>query len=396
MPNPLRIERARPSDFEELTAVLLTCFSIHNPNHPPFDALFPDLYSPADEDMSNNFIIRDGGKIVSIAGLFPLRLDLCGQIVEIGGIGGVATLPAYRGRNLMQTLLDKAHEEMVARGYPFGWLAGDRRRYRPWGYELGSQMYKFHLSGRAPGVDKYLGKLPGKIREGTTEELDWSALWAQARTSPTLAACGSEKLRLKYQRLHHRVYMVDGPRGGHVLLHENDIQKDVEAFAGEPETVGAILAEKLARSWPKAHAFLPLHPLALTGVFDDLMNWYEMITYGSLAVLDLEKTLRCFLPHFDRRVSELGLKGRLTLSMGPARQIGTQTVTLEADGTQLAIRGASGPVGPESRIELTSPQAAELIFSPRSLEWQSRLPEPARWLADLMPVPVFISFLYTV
>lgn len=396
MTDELQVERAGPADFDELVEMITSCFRANNPQLPRFDVLFPDLYSRAEADMANNFILRDGGRIVSCVGLFPVAVDLCGCTVEIGGIGGVSTRPEYRGRHLMQRLLDRVHEEMVSREYPLGWLAGDRRRYSPWGYEFASQNYRFWLSRRGPGADKYADRLPGPIQEGRADRFDWSILWNQAQNNPALIACGREKLRLKYQRFDMKVYLVTGDRGGHILVRENEKERGIVAFAGCPETVGTILVENLKTTWPNACAYLPLFASPFSGVFDDLMGWYEMAVYGSYAILDLAKTLSYFRPHFNRRVADLGLKGTVKIVMGPTRQIPPQEVILEADGREFHLTTVTGRSVIDPTVELTCRQMVELLFSPRTGEWFARLPATARWLAALMPAPVFLPYIYSV
>ncbi len=395
MVNPVVITQASASDYDELMRMLLTCFSIQSPNHPPFDVLFPDLYSHTPADMANNFLVRDGTKIVSNVGLFPVFLNLCGRVVEIGGIGGVSTLPEYRGQNLMQTIMDHVQRTMHERGYPFGWLAGDRRRYSPWGYELSSMFYKFHLGSRGPGFGKYVGKLQGKVREGNVDDLDWSTLWRQAQSNPFLTACGEEKLRLKYKRIDQKVIMVDGEQGAHILVHDDGKDRNVRGYAGNPQTLGALLAQKLKTDWPLAFAYLPLHPHAFSSVFDDLMQWFEIPIIGSYAILDLAKTFEVFLPHFNERIAGMGIKGIVRLIMGSARELPRQQVVLEADGRQMHIASDSG-LATVTTVELTCMQMSELLFSPKTIGWSSRLDDRAKWLAALMPVPVFFPWIYYV
>jgi len=326
--------------------------------------------------------------------MFPMRLDLCGTAVEIGGIGGVSTLPEYRRQHFMQNLMDYAQRTMRERGYPFGWLAGDRRRYHPWGYEISTMTYEFELKNRSPGFEKYKGTLPGALCEGTVDELDWPILWKQAQSNPALASCGEAKLRAKYRRLRQKVLMVAGESGGHVVAHVGDHDINIRAFAGSPPAVAAIVAEKLAGDWPKMVVGLPMYPNPCCGGFKELMSWYKLGYMGSFAVMDLAKTFECFRPHFNLRISTLGLKGKLKIKTGPSRELEAQEVILEADGKELHVRPTDGSSAPT--VELTVQQMAEILFSPLCIGWSYRLEPAAKWLAALMPVPVFVPPIYWV
>ena len=388
------VEQASANDFEGLMDMLLTAYRVRNPEHLEFPELLPDCYQPTDDCMANLFILRDDGKIVSNVGSYPISVNICGEVSTIVGIGGVATLPEYRGKNLMQTILDYVLENEIESGYPMSWLAGDRRRYQPWGYEHYNMEYNFMLSSRAPGLKKYLGKLPGEIKQGRVDELSWSEIWKQAQNNPYLIVCGEDMLRRKYQRANLLVAMIEGEKGSHIVIRKGNESSGVLVdFAGDPETIGAIVAEKLNNGLSQLAATLPLYPFRFCSVFKDLMSNYSLVGSGSIAILDLKKTLGLFRKHFNQRVSHLGLKGRVKLVMGPARQIGRQEVILEADGKELAILPGTSQNGCPV-AEVTCHQAVELLFSPLSIGYSYKLAPEAQWLAALMPAPFFLPPLY--
>jgi len=386
------ITQASASDFTELMEVLLTCFKMHNPQHPAFEVLFPDLYRPTESDMGHNFVIRVNDKIVSNVGVFPIFLYLCGRTVEIGGIGGVCTLAEFRGQRFMQSLLDHVHQVMIERGYPFAWLAGERCRYAPWGYEVSSCSLKLNLNRRGPGFSKYQGKLPKNLWEGTIDDLDWSELWRQVQNNPFMTACGEEKLRLKYQRLNQKVAMVDGEDGAHVLFYDNGQEWVIQGYGGDPQTLGAILCTLMADG-KGASVYVPSFSNPFYNVFDDLAHWHEIDSVGSFAVLDLAKTLAVFLPHFNQRIADLNLRGSVRLVMGASRTNLQQSVILNADRRELFISRDTKVSSTIPTLELSCMQVSELLFSPKSACWSYRLAPSVRWLTNLMPVPSFFPLI---
>lgn len=60
-------------------------------------------------------------------------------VIEVGGIGGVATHPDYRRKGLMKNLLEFAISKMKERGCALSFLWGDRQRYGNFGWELGGR-----------------------------------------------------------------------------------------------------------------------------------------------------------------------------------------------------------------------------------------------------------------
>ncbi len=397
MSDTMKIEQLSADNFDELMQALLTAFRAANPSHQEFDLLYPDLYQPTDEKMSNHYVIRLGGKIASCVGLYPVKLNLCDRIVELGGIGAVATIPEYRGKGLMQTILDYVMKVQIEeRQYPISLLGGDRRRYQPWGFEQAHTKYSFILTKRAPGLKKYLGRLTGKIKQGKVDELDWSELWQQAQSNPDMCACGEEDLKLKYKRLGRYVVMVEGDKGAHIVAQDIEDGVVIQSYAGDVETLGALIAEKLnSDQWQRVDARLPMYPNKYCGMFKELMVDYGFGYTGKIAVLNVAKAFEIFLPHFNQRVSSLGLRGKVLLKITPgiARVIPAQAVIIEADGNELNVSADSDKSG-AVEVELNCHQLVELMFSPLCIGWSYRLAPKARWLAALMPVPYYIPPLY--
>lgn len=109
----------------------------------------PAFYAPTDENFRNQWIFLSDGKPVAHVGIFPFSLKIFGRTLSAGGIGGVATDPAFRGHGLMQRLMQHADEDMCRRGFALGILWGDRKRYRYWGYESALFLPQFFFTGRS-------------------------------------------------------------------------------------------------------------------------------------------------------------------------------------------------------------------------------------------------------
>jgi GNAT superfamily N-acetyltransferase len=64
----------------------------------------------------NVWVAAQGGRLASCVQIFPRELRIAGAPVPMGGIGSVFTEPEFRRRGLGQALLERASEDMRARG----------------------------------------------------------------------------------------------------------------------------------------------------------------------------------------------------------------------------------------------------------------------------------------
>ena len=66
-------------------------------------------------------------------GIFPLTGVVGDAEIRIGGIGGVATLPEFRGKGYMSNLMECSIQKMTEDKYSISILWGDRQRYANFG-----------------------------------------------------------------------------------------------------------------------------------------------------------------------------------------------------------------------------------------------------------------------
>ena len=128
-------------DFDESLAVKNKAFGKQPPG---FATLLPLLYRP--EAGGLEFAIRRDGRICALIGIFEMTWHLSGQRLRVGGIGGVATLPEFRGQGLMRRLMHHCLTVMRDDGIDLSWLGGQRQRYSYFGYERCGGNYTFTIS----------------------------------------------------------------------------------------------------------------------------------------------------------------------------------------------------------------------------------------------------------
>ena len=108
--------------------------------------------------MSSTWFVlgRLGGRLVSLIGVLDRTIQVAGQNLAIGGIGGVATHPDFQRRGFAAMLLQAAKEEMLRRSsshsYDFAMLFCDLKKatyYAKQGYYLiHNPIYILQSAGR--------------------------------------------------------------------------------------------------------------------------------------------------------------------------------------------------------------------------------------------------------
>eukprot|EP00927_Polykrikos_kofoidii_P054109 TRINITY_DN48587_c0_g1_i1.p1 TRINITY_DN48587_c0_g1~~TRINITY_DN48587_c0_g1_i1.p1 ORF type:complete len:426 (+),score=57.41 TRINITY_DN48587_c0_g1_i1:44-1321(+) len=129
-------EEATPSDMEDLLDFLSVAFVEDD-----FTCIHPRLYRP--EHASLNCVVRVNGRIRSSAMLVPHTWHVGEATLRVAGIGGVATHPRYRGRGLMESVMTHQLRRLQEGGFDVAFLAGQRQRYRRFGFEAAGSSVRF-------------------------------------------------------------------------------------------------------------------------------------------------------------------------------------------------------------------------------------------------------------
>ncbi len=383
--------RAKASEFQETMDFLEAAFKEHKIKEPRFERLLPDLYQPVEEAMGNIFVLRDdaSGKIVSSAGLFPMDLRLWGRPLRIQGVGGVGTLPEFRGKGLMNKVLASLNAELLKRGAPFAWLSGLRHRYDVWGYEKAGcalllQLIKPNLKAR---------KSAGfAVEELKPEAVDLSELLAIREATP----CGSgsadiASMKLKRARPSLRVLRaVKGEEKAFAIVGEGGVMAD---FFGAPEGV-ADIAMKLLESEEGVQFRVAIDDAASFDALSPLAEDFSIIMQGNFAVADLAACLE--LLKDNPAAQELPAKGRRSVDfVMEAGANPEQRASLVLENGALRVERGATANPSTSEIKLSPTKMASLLFGP--LKPSQLLGEDApAWLETLLPIPVLVPRLYWV
>lgn len=149
--NGFQIERAKAGDCRELLDFLLSVFRRNTPNHMPFNGLYPEMFVDDDESMGRHAVIRDGGRIVSCVGAYPMTLQMGAITLPTLGIGQVSTSENHLGRGYMSALLRHQLECGRENGAVIAWLGGRRDRYSHFGFDVGFTSLDYQIDRRSFG-----------------------------------------------------------------------------------------------------------------------------------------------------------------------------------------------------------------------------------------------------
>lgn len=131
----MEVVRLKAGDRDELVAFLDRVFTLQNGHPMDFANLFPRIFKDTDENMGWYYAVKEDGRIVGTAASHPLTYNVTGTLLKVSAGGNVAVDPACRNRGMMQALLHKINEDLVAEDFDLAYLHGDRKRYRTFGFE---------------------------------------------------------------------------------------------------------------------------------------------------------------------------------------------------------------------------------------------------------------------
>lgn len=369
----MRIERATKTDFAELMDLMAAAFRTDSPDHPRFEDLLPDLYQSTEEHMRRHFIVRDGGRIVSSVGVYPMDLQVGGIRLRVAGVGGVSTAASHRGQGLMSAIMKAVREGIVAEGYALSWLSGLRDRYAHFGWEKAGSDIELRIS-----------KIPSASGAGwrvTTWESGGS-LAAMGKAREGLAACGvcdDDAYRLKLSRL--GVEVSEAARGGefaYLVINRRD--KFLAEWGGAVEGVRALVECVLIETQPLTVRLPPLRD-AYTDMFLAL-GGQPGAGMDNLAVFDLPALMRLYEPYLAG-VWPRGKSLRLVMEPG-------SDVTL----SEGRVAGRAMPAAPELR--LSTLKTASFLFGPLRPSLLLDLLAGLKWLDPVFPLPFHVPSLWRV
>ena len=365
-------------DFEEAIDLINYVFSQAYDPH-DFERRLPKLYRPTEERMRCIYGIRLRGRLVAVAGSYPLAWRIGASTLRVAGIAGVATHPRYRDQGLMRGVVSHCVAEARAAGCHLSWLDGLRRRYRHFGYERCGTELGFRFAARdcaAAGIDA-AGLRFQRLREGDAllteaqrlharQEVHW-----QREPAEFLTICTSWNAGL-YAAL-------DGNEFAGYLIAGRDRSRVVELVAAD-----AADAPRLAAGWcatrgqgPIAVAASPWQTVAARGL-GALADQSELGCCGNWQVFDWPALLAAVLGERARGGALPGGEAVLEIA-------GAGRLRLWVDGTAAGCAETRDP--PQAVLDPVTAKRALFGPLPAHLAGSAQLPAT---LESWCPLPLYI------
>ncbi len=282
----MKIEYCDMSNFEELMDFLQECFKTTNPAHLRFEELYPDIYRKDSELLPGIVIVREGGRIASSAGIFPIPLQVGNRSIVIQGVGGVATHPDFRGKSLMTKVMDEIKLMIEKQNPPFSWLGGMRYRYSRWGWERAGSCINFRLWSKNTAVLEHCGF---KTREISYAEIPWQEIITLRKALSFRGNASLESLKHRYMRPSLRFFTAENEykdKAFIVLSHNAEIVE----YCGAPKGISDILL-LILKDLSYLNVSVPMINDSCYRIFSALAEYWEISHCNNLAVHNFRECL---------------------------------------------------------------------------------------------------------
>ncbi len=309
--------RVRKKEFNELMRFLERVYG-----HPKgfFPLHYPAVWREETVDLENIFIIKEKGKIVSHVGLFPLNVRVGKKLAKVGGIGGVATLPEWRGKGLMTKLLNYAVKKMEEENYSFSVLWGDRQRYGNFGYELAGRQINLTLNKRSLEKMPNLSNLKLKRYEG--KEIELKKIISMHKKEPFSVQRKDKDYKILLERPDIVTYLgYKNREDAYLILKENSVIE----FGGNLEVIlSSIFSLIQTFNLGNINISVPFK-YPLLALFLKATCVFSVSSFCMLKIIDLRRILETFIYQIEERYLKSGmtLKKAITLYLSGTEQKAT-------------------------------------------------------------------------
>ncbi|WP_444663772.1 GNAT family N-acetyltransferase [Cellulomonas sp. CW35] len=256
LPGGLELRTARPSDLEQIGALL-----VGRGEEP--DALDHRLVVESELGWDACAVVVDGDRVVSTATLLDEAVRVGDVVLPAGQVELVATDTQYEGRGLVRALMGWAHDRSRERGHLLQVMIGIPYFYRLFGYEYAIDIPRARALRESPPPSR---DVPGRsrLRDATTADLPALAALQDAAQAPYDVAMPHPRERWRWLLAHD---------GSTTRVLERDGVVVASARTG-PLDEGLLVAEAAAQDAAAAHDLLD----ALRGLGEPLTVVHRPLT----------------------------------------------------------------------------------------------------------------------
>lgn len=170
--NPSGFVIEHPETDTDVTLMLTMLNRVYHRDpatHHGMEREFPHLFAPDNRD--HLYYVSLDDRVISMVGVYPQTMLLCGHPLGVWSIGCVATDPEYEKRGIATQILHKVFQDGMKAGVPLTVISGERGLYRRLdAVPIGAMM---EVSGTLAAWESLVSSMPydtGTLREITAED----------------------------------------------------------------------------------------------------------------------------------------------------------------------------------------------------------------------------------
>jgi len=377
MTNAFEVRQLTPKELPTAVDVANRAFGFSAEGDMEFLRDIPYVWNADRAD--NTWACFEGGEMIGVIGAYPFDVKMAGVSFRSACVGQVGTLPEWRGRGAMSTILRAVTAEMDTE-CDFTWLGGDRQRYGRFGWAFGGVKHWYTTNTR------YLPDPPdGSTVRPMDPAVDGEMIWQYTQSMPY--AIGFNRREFD-QLLSIRDVGGVVSDGAWVVFRGPMTRPRVLLADGPTDRVAALMAHLSQQATGENN---PDGGIAFeAGPYDSALARVALAHYASMEQQQVGGFRLCDMAGYFRRACR---------AVEPTLVGGSDELSLRNTDTGQAVRivcengklSVDDHVGADVR-EMTTTQLSELVFSMLPLDVVLPGLAADSPLQALLRMPVYLPF----
>lgn len=379
---------------------------------------FLHVYAPEAFQPDAWWAAFDGDCMVGVAG-FPRRMfQLPHMTLPWAGVTGVATLPEYRGRGIMSTLLARGIADVDAAAIPLSILRGNRHRYQRFGWEEAGRSIALQIRRKQFELDVLDSRhivhvvKGGTARVNDVEDIAGRLLDLQEKYTGWRFRSSLEQ-QLMIRRNHLCTYVAEKEdKGAYAIVGGSEAiplddrfpnrsdggwQKLYE-LVGDVDVATELLGLLLQEGNGMISALIPAIPGPVERMLLERAERQFIVPFGMVRILSLTNLLQAYTPWLRHQLREKDRVGEVLLVVDdqeehtPPEWVHVRWSPGSFEATPCQVRSFHTPQSASSQVPVIKAHRrswAQALFGPVDV-MTALWDQPDAWrLLDWLPLPLF-------